>query len=104
YGRPIFGVRAVMGATSVPVAMSFNAQGSGSYMPALIFGYAYQGHCYNLPEPVVMIVENKLGFPRAAVGCGYSQAGPAPNLNYLMWEVEKDDRTAQLQVTNDSYE
>jgi hypothetical protein len=65
---------------------------------ALVFGYAYQGHCYDLPEPTAMIVPSKTQEP--AKGCCYDDG----NLGYMMWHVEKHEMTVQFQVTNDTFE
>ena len=65
---------------------------------ALIYGYAYQGHCYSLPEPVLLW--SRAG-SKPAVGCGYESGG---NFNYKMWTVEKLDKTVQVQMTNDTFE
>jgi hypothetical protein len=78
--------------------VSFNVLPTGSlpypYLTAQIYGYAYQGHCYNFPEPMIFVVPNS-GAP--ATGFGYG-------VNYTMWTVEKLDRTLQFQTTNDTFE
>lgn len=63
---------------------------------ALIYGYAYQGHCYSFPEPVVLLVDTQTQQP--ADGCGYD------NLGYRMWSAEKLDTTVQIQFTQDFFE
>ena len=67
----------------------------GDYIPALIFGFAYQGHFYNLPEPVVMIVFSPSGplVPAAEYGPGY-----------YVWQADKLDKTAQITFINDTFE
>jgi hypothetical protein len=62
---------------------------------ALIYGFCYQGHCYSLPEPVVVLVN---GQGVRARGCGWN------NAYYWEWEADKLDRTIQLQVQSDSFE
>ncbi len=62
---------------------------------ALIYAFAYQGHCYHLPEPVILIVE---GSGQPAVGYDFDNSG------YSMWGVEKLDRTMQLEPTSDTFE
>jgi hypothetical protein len=64
---------------------------------ALIYGYAYQGHCYSFPEPVVLLVN--IDTQQPALGCGYD-----PALGYQMWSAEKLDTTVQIQVTQDFFE
>jgi hypothetical protein len=65
------------------------------YVSALIYAYAYQGHCYNLPEPVILIVEDT---EETAVGYDFDGSG------YKMWKVQKLDRTLQLEPTSDTFE
>lgn len=62
---------------------------------AIIYAFAYQAHCYHLPEPVILIVE---GVGEDAMGYGFDQQG------YRMWKVDKLDRTMQLEPTSDTYE
>jgi hypothetical protein len=71
------------------------------YIPALIYGYQYQGHCYSLPEPTIFVVPNGAQFRGPAVGCGY--VGGAP-FNYQMWMVDKLERTIQVNLTNDTFD
>jgi hypothetical protein len=67
----------------------------GRWLAALIYGYSYQGHVYNLPEPVIMLVDD---FTAAAANdAGY-------NNMYTRWIADKLDRTAQLLLTNDTFE
>lgn len=67
----------------------------GDWIPALIYGYAYQGHVYSLPEPVIMIVDKNTEYD--ADDSGYSDG-------YKMWEADKLDRTARLELANDTFE
>lgn len=76
--------------------VSASATASDQYYPALIYAYAYQGHCYNLPEPVILIVE---GEGDDATGFDFDD-----NPGYQMWSVEKLDRTMQLEPTSDTFE
>jgi len=62
---------------------------------ALIYGFCYQGHCYSLPEPVIVLVN---GTGERARGCGWD-----PRL-YVSWDVVKHDQTIQLQVQGDTFE
>jgi hypothetical protein len=61
----------------------------------LAYGYCYQGHCYTLPEPMVVLVED-FGVP-ANGSCGWGRP-------YLRWEVDKLDRTIQFQSFGDTFE
>jgi hypothetical protein len=62
---------------------------------ALIYGFCYQGHCYSLPEPVIVLVN---GPGVDAQGCGWD-----PN-HYRCWEVDKLSHTIQLQAQSDTFE
>ncbi|HZH09738.1 MAG TPA: hypothetical protein VEZ24_05165 [Microvirga sp.] len=62
---------------------------------ALIYGFCYQGHCYSLPEPVIVLVN---GEGDLAQGCGWN-----PDY-YLSWDIDKHDQTIHLQVQSDSFE
>ena len=66
------------------------------YSPALIYAFAYQAHCYHLPEPVILIVDSNEEKP--AIGFDFDKTG------YSMWTVEKLDRTLQLEPTSDTFE
>jgi hypothetical protein len=66
------------------------------YSPALIYAFAYQAHCYHLPEPVIVIVDRDEEKP--AIGFDFDKTG------YSMWDVEKLDRTLQLEPTSDTIE
>jgi hypothetical protein len=76
------------------------------FYPALISAYAYQAHCYHLPEPAIMLVEGDLV---PAVGYGYddydySTYPPHNRSAYFMWKFDKLDRTLQLEMTSDTFE
>lgn len=62
---------------------------------ALIYGFCYQGHCYSLPEPVIVLVSGKA---EEAEGCGWD------GKYYLSWDVSKHDQTIHLQVQSDTFE
>lgn len=62
---------------------------------ALVYGFCYQGHCYSLPEPVIVLVS---GPGDEAKGCGWEDQG------YFSWRVDKLDPTIQLQAQGDTFE
>lgn len=62
---------------------------------ALVYGFCYQGHCYSLPEPVIVLVK---GVGRAADGCGWN------NQSYFAWDVDKLQPTIHLQAQGDTFE
>jgi hypothetical protein len=82
------------------------AAGLVTFRPALIYAFAYQGHCYYLPEPVILIVEGG-GDPAEGFDfevMNYQNNPPTNDTPYLMWRVDKLDRTLQLETTTDTYE
>ena len=99
YGVYLYQLEATIGGAAEGVAaVSVNVVPTcpgRTFMPALVYAFAYQGHCYNLPEPTLLIVQGK---PAPAEGFGFDNTG------YKMWQVEKLDRTMQLEMTNDTFE
>lgn len=97
YGVPLGALDAWIGrqARVTVAAVCVVTQGEDPFIPALIYAFAYQGHCYNLPEPVILLVED-LGAP--AAGFDFDPA------QYSMWKVDKLDRTLQLETTADTFE
>nr|WP_156387177.1 MULTISPECIES: hypothetical protein [unclassified Rhizobium] len=65
----------------------------------IIYGYAYEGHCYKLAKPRIMYLPV---LPQAIKGgeCG-CDCGYAPELGYLVWSVDKLDRIIALDVRSD---
>lgn len=65
----------------------------------IIYGYAYEGHCYKMPKPQIMLLP---ALPRNIVGddcgcdCGYS-----PALGYAVWQMDKRQRVVALDVRSD---
>jgi hypothetical protein len=98
YGVPFSGSDCLvgLGANSGEVCVTCSANPVfGPWLAALIYGYSYQGHVYSLPEPVIMLVDDSTSNP--ANDAGYD------NL-YTRWTADKLDRTAQLMLTNDTFE
>src|SRR4051794_28459742 len=102
YGVPLLGLESFIGRDLNESFISFLVTPPASpvtlYQIALIYGFAYQGHCYSLPEPVAVVVDAATLQSNTA-GCDYTSAG-----GYRMWEVDKGDRTVQLQLVNDTFE
>lgn len=98
YGVPFNTARVVVGSGAGGVDVACVPRPSTNpYKPALIYGFSYQGHIYNLPEPVITLVD--IATERAARAAGYAQGS-----GYLQWTADKLDRTAQFQITNDTFE
>jgi hypothetical protein len=77
--------------------------GNPDFRLALIYGYAFEGHCYKLDKPTITVVELD-GAP--AVGCDYNDFGDGVQATerYRMWVVKKLDRTVQIEVTQGFFE
>jgi|tagenome__1003787_1003787.scaffolds.fasta_scaffold20963522_2 hypothetical protein len=78
---------------------------------AVIYGYAFEGTCYKLDKPKIMVVDgsgfdamgceyndNELGFPAspASLPSGFSR--------YRMWKVDKLRRSVAIEVTHGYFE
>ena len=61
----------------------------------VIFGYAYEGHCYDFPKPKIMLI-------RAVPGdilpddCGFDAKIPA---GYRVWVVDKLDHCTEIELS-----
>jgi len=71
-----------------------NQSADDNYLAALIYAFAYQGHCYYLPEPVILMVD----------GDGHDAQGFDFAKPYRMWLVDKLERTLQFETTSDTFE
>ena len=84
---------------------------SNDFELAVIYGYGYQGHCYELDRPRMFLIRKECR-RAAASGCGYGdeyvnsagQSGLPTVARYSMWIVDKLDETMQIDVRNDTYE
>ena len=112
YGVPLYQLEAIIGKTiqtiTAPAVVNVHINCPNvKFYAALISAYAYQAHCYHLPEPAIMVVQGDLV---PAVGFGfdddydYSKNPPVRVSPYCMWRVDKLDRTLQLEMTNDTFE
>lgn len=60
----------------------------------VIFGYAYEGHCYDLPKPKIMLIPTEPeDIPKD--DCGYDRKNDA---NYRVWIVDKLDECMELDM------
>ncbi|MDQ0322206.1 hypothetical protein QO002_004412 [Pararhizobium capsulatum DSM 1112] len=65
----------------------------------IIYGYAYEGHCYKLPKPRIMylpVEHQPIVGGDSGCDCGY-----APELGYVVWAVDKLDRVIVLDMRSD---
>jgi hypothetical protein len=74
------------------------------YEMAVIYGYAYEGCCYSLPKPSIVVVDKDTR--RDASGCGYEDGyADGPNrLKYYMWSADKLDKTLELSLRQGFFE
>lgn len=92
----------------VKLRLEFRAGGEGAYDVAVIHGYSYEGQCYTFPKPKIMVVPSQND---PAVGCGYGRfntergavGGPGAQ-EYMMWRVDKLERTLEIEVNQGFYE
>jgi hypothetical protein len=63
--------------------------------PGLIVGYSFEGHCYDLPKPKLMIIPAQ---PQAIPkdDCGYELK---KDHDYRLWIVDKLDECAEIDVS-----
>lgn len=70
---------------------------------ALIYGYSFEGQCYQLERPKIMLVPDN---GTLAIGCGYHdfpQNAPRAQ-TYQMWYVEKFAPTVEVDVNVGRFE
>ncbi|MEZ2131029.1 MULTISPECIES: hypothetical protein [unclassified Sinorhizobium] len=90
---------------SMPISINMPNSGYGddyqNYIKSIgvIYGYAYEGHCYKLPKPQIMFLPE---LPRNIPGddcgcdCGYSS-----KLGYAVWQIDKLQRVVALDIRSD---
>lgn len=59
----------------------------------IIFAYAYEGHCYDLPKPKVMLIPATGKDPNPD-DCGFDKKP-----NYKVWVVDKLERCIEIEVS-----
>ncbi|TIM30686.1 MAG: hypothetical protein E5Y63_10810 [Mesorhizobium sp.] len=67
----------------------------------IIVGYSYEGHCYDLPKPKIMLIPSAPQ-PIPFDDCGYDKkfdrSDPASADNYLLWIVDKLDECVEFEI------
>lgn len=61
---------------------------------AVVYGYAFEGHCYRLDQPKLFVFEPRTT-EAPAVGCGFDNSG------YAMWQITKKTRLLELSTSAD---
>ncbi|MDP9810698.1 hypothetical protein J2W42_003561 [Rhizobium tibeticum] len=62
----------------------------------VIYGYAFEGHCYKLPKPKIMFIPataRRIVGDKCGCDCGYSA-----DLGYAVWQVDQLDRVVALDI------
>ena len=71
---------------------------SASTKPSIgiIYGYSFEGHCYKLPKPAIMLIP---AVPKdvEAGDCGYTK-----DLGYSVWVVDKLERVVTIDIRADT--
>ena len=62
----------------------------------IIFGYAYEGHCYDLAKPKIMIIP-AMYRPIPPDDSGYKEKEPEP-AGYRVWIVDKLDECIEIDI------
>ena len=62
--------------------------------PGLIVGYSFEGHCYDLPKPKMMLVP-ACPRPIPVDDCGYDAKTPE---HYQLWIVDKLDECVEIDI------
>lgn len=91
--------------TQIKISMNVLTTGDQKLELALIYGYSYEGHCYSLPKPCLILVDSAT--KSDADGCGYSggyKYDATTVSHYYMWTADKLDRTLELSVRQGFFE
>lgn len=68
----------------------------------IIVGYSYEGHCYDLPKPKIMLIPSAPQ-PIPVDDCGYDKkvdrSNPGSADNYLLWIVDKLDECVEFEMS-----
>jgi hypothetical protein len=63
---------------------------------AMVYGYAFEGHCYRLEKPKILAFFHH-GDEEEARGCGF-EVGKPPNV-YKMWRVRKKTDMMEMPIS-----
>ncbi|MER8749447.1 hypothetical protein NKH57_09230 [Mesorhizobium sp. M1050] len=63
----------------------------------IIVGYSYEGQCYDLPKPKIMLIS---AFPQEIPldDCGYDKKKPSVGDRYMLWIVDKLDQCIEFET------
>ncbi|CDM62953.1 MULTISPECIES: hypothetical protein [Rhizobium] len=89
------------GGSELYVDVNILSPGDKAYIKTIgvIYGYAYEGHCYKLPKPQIMYLPAE---PKTIVGgvCG-CDCGYTPELGYAVWQIDMRRRIIALDIRSD---
>ncbi len=85
----------------IDIKLPMETSKGGRYIKSIgvIYGYAYEGHCYKLPKPQIMFLPDRARNIRVGdfdCDCGYD-----PELGYAVWQIDKLERVVALDVRSD---
>lgn len=78
--------------TSITLTAAVEKQKSLSC--GIVVGYSYEGHCYDLPKPKIMIIPD-MPRPIPVDDCGYDVKSPE---QYRLWIVDKLDECVEFEM------
>lgn len=83
-----------MGVVYISASFDFEDADDRPLSIGIIYGYAYEGHCYDLPKPKIMLLP---ALPRSipADDCGYKEKEAE---GYRLWIVDKLDQCVEIEV------
>ena len=105
YGVPVDPWYPLPGAANIVIQPQ---AGNGAWEIAIIYGYGYQGHCYNLPRPSLYVVNGSSR--QEATGCHFGDdyrlmsGGTSTTVRYSMWVADKLDPATQIEIRNDTFD
>ena len=109
YGVPINDLIPLPGQQGGPSVIVQPQAGNIDWHIAIIYGYGYQGHCYNLQRPSLYLVDGRT--EQTATGCHFGDdyllqgAGNFSSfVRYSMWVANKLDLTTQIELRNDTFD
>ncbi len=85
-------IRIGSGEAGIGIFVADNSKGS----IGIIYGYAYEGHCYDLPRPAIML----LPVPASEIPKDDSAYFAKRDEGYRVWVLDKLEECQQIEVTS----
>jgi hypothetical protein len=84
---------------NVGISKDHGAAKGEDYTIATIYGYAYEGHCYRMDKPSILVFLHG-NSQEPAVGCGFdSREKRKDGSTYSMWRLRSPQEILQLEMT-----